>query len=99
MDIAYRGVDALERALGGQAYALILCDLNMSGMTGIDVLATLAHEEPCLLKRFVLMTGLQLDASAIDELRRIKPDLTVLEKPFAPGQVVALAESYLSSES
>jgi len=58
VDTAPGGGAALERLRGGDdAYDLILCDVQMEGLSGIDVLETLRREAPGAARRFVFMTG------------------------------------------
>ena len=49
--------EALERLRAGERYALILCDLMMPEMTGMELYATLAREAPGQAERMVFLTG------------------------------------------
>jgi signal transduction histidine kinase/ActR/RegA family two-component response regulator len=73
---------ALERLHAGERYALILCDLMMPEMTGMELHATLHREAPELAERMVFLTG-----GAFTETGRsflATTHLPWLEKPFEP---------------
>ncbi|MBN1207078.1 MAG: response regulator, partial [Myxococcaceae bacterium] len=73
---------ALERLRAGERYDLILCDLMMPEMTGMELHELLAHEAPALAERMVFLTG-----GAFTEATRAFLDTThlpCLEKPFEP---------------
>ena len=73
---------ALERLRAGERYELILCDLMMPEMTGMELHATLVREAPGQAERMVFLTG-----GAFTEAARTFLDtsqLPWLEKPFEP---------------
>jgi CheY-like chemotaxis protein len=73
---------ALERLRAGERYELILCDLMMPEMTGMELHATLARELPEQAARMVFLTG-----GAFTEAARAFLDSTErpwMEKPFEP---------------
>ncbi|HEX8700290.1 MAG TPA: two-component regulator propeller domain-containing protein [Myxococcaceae bacterium] len=73
---------ALERLRSAEPYALILCDLMMPEMTGMELYATLRQEAPELAERMVFLTG-----GAFTETGRAflaTTHLPWLEKPFEP---------------
>jgi len=74
--------EALERLRAGERYALILCDLMMPEMTGMELHATLVSEAPGQAECMVFLTG-----GAFTEAARAFLDTTRLpwlEKPFEP---------------
>ncbi|HZZ85623.1 MAG TPA: MASE1 domain-containing protein [Anaeromyxobacteraceae bacterium] len=79
--------DALER-LAREEFDLVLCDLMMPDMTGMEFHAQLAQLRPALAESLVFMTGGAFTQQARDFLER-SPNVR-LEKPFDP---VALRES------
>ncbi|MBN1209253.1 MAG: response regulator [Myxococcaceae bacterium] len=86
---------ALERLRAGEEYALILCDLMMPEMTGMELHKTLAHEAPGLAERMVFITG-----GAFTEAGRNFLDTTHrpwLEKPFEPESLRASIRTLLVS--
>ena len=64
---------------------MILCDLMMPEISGIDVYQTLRRIDPVLLDHVVLMTGGAFTARAWQFLSEV--DALVLEKPFHPEQL------------
>jgi PAS domain S-box-containing protein len=75
--------EALEALRGGAGYDLVLCDLMMPGMTGMDLHEKVRAERPGLAARFVFLTGGAFTATARDFLTSV-PNARV-EKPFEPA--------------
>jgi signal transduction histidine kinase/CheY-like chemotaxis protein len=71
---------ALELLTVDSEFDVILCDLLMPDMSGMDLHAELATREPGLERRLVFMTGGAFTARARDFLQKVKN--AVLEKPF-----------------
>jgi CheY-like chemotaxis protein len=69
-------VEALELASRGD-YALILCDLDMPRMTGMDFVRALEQRNAETASRVVIMTG--GDASSV------APTIRVVPKPLSPN--------------
>ena len=87
VDEAEDGTEALRHLLGDPAagrvagdYAVIISDLRMPGVSGIELHARLAAERPDLLRRLILSTGDSVSVEAADFLRRAH--CPVLNKPF-----------------
>jgi PAS domain S-box-containing protein len=74
------GAEALRLLKEDRGFDLILCDLIMPEMTGMDVARALAAEAPEVLQRMVFMTGGAFTPAAEDFLRR--GGHQVVEKPF-----------------
>ena len=84
---------ALERLHAGEQYSLILCDLMMPEMTGMELYALLRHEAPELAERMVFLTG-----GAFTETGRAflaTTHLPWLEKPFEPDALRARVRTLL----
>jgi PAS domain S-box-containing protein len=69
-----------ERLLAGERFDVILCDLMMPGMTGMELHATVAREVPEQAERFVFVTGGAFTPAATEFVGRVSN--TVLEKPY-----------------
>ncbi|HEY6879686.1 MAG TPA: response regulator [Polyangiales bacterium] len=78
------GTEALKRVTEGH-YDLILCDLRMPRMSGIEFYNELSRRRPDLQGAFVLMTGAAVD----EELSRFlgAHKVRVLRKPFDMGEL------------
>jgi CheY-like chemotaxis protein len=82
---------ALERILqAGTQLDVILCDVMMPGLTGIDLHERVARERPELAGCFVFITGGTYTARTRDYLARV-PNLC-LDKPVDVAQVLAAIE-------
>ena len=72
--------DALQRLGKGERYDLILCDLMMPQMSGMDFHARLVVEHPACVERLVFLTG----GTFTDSSRafQLETKHLVVEKPF-----------------
>jgi PAS domain S-box-containing protein len=66
--------------LGSATFDVVLCDLMMPDMTGMDLYAEVAQKHPGAEKKFVFMTGGAFTPRATEFLARIENRR--LEKPF-----------------
>ena len=87
------GADALSKLLRPEAlriYDVILCDLKMAGVSGMDVYNRVRTTATSIAKRFVLSTG---DTTAPDVAGFLSQvDVPILEKPFEMATFEALAD-------
>jgi PAS domain S-box-containing protein len=90
VEVAGSAREALERLGQAPAPEVILCDLHMPGMTGMDLHAALAGRDPGLAARMIFITGGALHASTRGFLESVGNP--VLEKPFATERLVRLIE-------
>ena len=85
------GHEALARLRAGPSpYDVIVCDLRMPGVGGIEFLKHLEAEHPAMLRRIIFLTGDMASPDAIRLLNDLK--LPVLAKPVGVAQVVELVE-------
>jgi DNA-binding response OmpR family regulator len=96
VDEAEDGRAALELLLDGdggktaQSYDVVITDLRMPGLSGIDLHARLERERPELLRRLILSTGDSVSPEAAAFLRRAA--CPVLSKPFELAELRAMVE-------
>jgi len=88
---------ALEWIAAGERFDLILCDMMMPLMTGMEFHTRLAALAPEQADRVVFMTGGAFTPRAREFLTRL-PNLR-LEKPFDLGHVLAMVSAHLESAS
>jgi len=100
VDIAEDGARALELLTGDGDYAVILCDVMMPRLNGMELFERVLHVKPWLAPRFVFTTGgaTRADVEAfLDSVPNEK-----LYKPFSLPDVRLLVskmvQSYLASE-
>ena len=82
------GVEAIALLARGEEFDLILCDLMMPDLTGMDVFEEAVRGRPELRRRFVFTTGGAMTERARQFLEAM-PDQR-LDKPFRLEQVEAL---------
>ena len=80
VDLAGDAREGLERLDGPDGYDVILCDLMMPDMTGMDLFAEVARRHPGIERRFVFMTGGAFTPRATEFLAKVENRR--LEKPF-----------------
>ncbi|MFL5346251.1 MAG: response regulator [Hyalangium sp.] len=89
--------EAFTRLTRGEQFDLILCDIMMPEMSGIDLHEELARASPALAERMVFLTGGAFTPRAREFLSQIKNPC--VEKPFLPRDLQELVRSLLSEDS
>ncbi len=82
--------EALER-ISRRTYRLILLDLRIPGVTGLDLLAAIGREQPDA--RVIIITGYASIETAVECARM--GAVAYLPKPFTPNEIRSAAESAL----
>ena len=91
-----RGREAIDLLVGKEAnFDLILCDLTMPEVTGMDVYARATQARADIGQRFVFMTGGTFSPRARDFLDHVPNER--LDKPFDLQTVRNLARSRVQS--
>ncbi len=86
-----QGLALLLAAPGEATYGLVLCDLRMPGLSGIELHERLQEQRPEMLGHFVFATGDTASPETAAFLSRV--DRPVLEKPFELQQLAAVVEA------
>ncbi len=82
------GKDALEAIDQRADFDLVICDLSMPAMSGMQLFQIVKESNPALAERFVFATG-GSSQRELDEFLRAVPN-RVLEKPFDLGVLRAM---------
>jgi CheY-like chemotaxis protein len=91
------GEQALEEFKKQEKVDLILCDLNLAGMSGRHIFETVCKSRPELVARFVFITG---DTGRREsEMYLNSAGRPFLGKPFEPNELLRLAEKLLSAST
>jgi len=85
--------DALGRVSQGERFDVILCDLMMPEVTGMDFHAALLQLAPAQAEKVVFMTGGAFTSQAREFLDRVRN--ARVEKPFDAGSIRALIHGLL----
>ncbi len=90
--VANDGEKALDLIFNQGDYDIILCDLLMPNMTGMDVFEKVCQKAPELKNRFVFMTGSAFTTRAREFLEKI-PNLR-LNKPLDADHLRSVIQQY-----
>ena len=94
VDTAESCEDALSLLAAG-SYEIVLCDFNLSGMSGERFFEQIRGKHGDSAPRFVLMTGELLDAPRAEELQR--HGAVILQKPFDLRKLAELLSGMLET--
>lgn len=97
VELETSGSRGLERLLTDESIQLVLCDISLPDLSGIDIHARVSEERPGLMPCFVVMTGGAVSNESRDFLDRYQGPL--LNKPFTLTQVEKLVGSLIKSDS
>ncbi|MDO9021108.1 MAG: ATP-binding protein [Deltaproteobacteria bacterium] len=87
------GREALDLLLSGRDFDVVLSDLMMPGMSGMDLYDELARRRPRAAERMVFMSGGAFTAAAMAFLERVPNER--IDKPFAAAAVRALVQRFV----
>jgi signal transduction histidine kinase len=82
------GKEALVRILGGERFDVIVSDLMMPDMTGMDLHAELLRIDPVQARRLIFMTGGTFTARALEFLQHVSNPR--IDKPVEFANLLAL---------
>ena len=94
VDVAVDGRTALEQ-LENQSADLLLLDIQMPGMTGIEVLQKAVEQQPSL--KVVMVSAHGSIDTAVDAMKLGASDY--LQKPFTPSELREVVERVLNREA
>jgi len=85
-----RGADALERIRRGERFDVIICDLMMPEMTGMELHAELVRAAPDQARAIIFLTGGAFTAGAQEFLEGVENQR--IEKPFESAYLAAVID-------
>ncbi len=85
--------EALDLLLSGESFDVILCDLMMPTMSGMDLYEELARLRPQAAERMVFLSGGAFTQAAVAFLERVPNER--IEKPFTAAAVRALVQRFV----
>jgi PAS domain S-box-containing protein len=85
--------EALALCAGGATFDLILCDLMMPDMTGMDLYSELARIAPEQAARMIFLTGGAFTAKAVQFLAETVQEH--IDKPFDPPALRAIVQRFV----
>jgi PAS domain S-box-containing protein len=94
ISVVLGGREALDKILAGERFDLVLCDLMMPQMSGMDLYEEVRKVAPVLADRFVFMTGGAFAPKARAILEAVPNPR--LEKPFDPATLKAVVEKIVA---
>jgi CheY-like chemotaxis protein len=89
--VVHSGEAALCALVSPRPFDVVLCDLMMPGMTGIELHQALAQSRPELAARMVFITGGAFTEAAEDFLERVAERR--MDKPFDPHALQAVVRA------
>ena len=89
-----RAHEALDRLEAGTLYDVILCDLMMPEMSGMDFHQAIAERHPALVDRMLFLTGGTFTSRAREFVEQ-RPE-RVTQKPFRAPALRAMIDSVMS---
>ena len=92
VDSAYTGKSALEK-IKRTGYDLIITDIKMPEMSGMDIYKSIKEDRPELNKHFLFLTGDTVNNGTEEFLR--ETGNTYLAKPFTIKELLEVVDSVL----
>ena len=91
--VVQSGKEAVAKIAAGERFDVILCDLLMPEMTGMDVYADFKSRDPDLARRMVFLSGGAVTQKARDFYEQVQN--TKIEKPFDAARLRAVVQAFL----
>lgn len=93
VDVAHSGIQAIERLEKDDDYDVVLCDLMMPEMDGVELFDAVVERWPDLVLRLVFLTGGAVTPRAKDFVASIRNVL--LDKPIDPDTLLTAIDDVL----
>lgn len=92
---AANGAEAIQTLEKDQSFDLILCDMMMSDISGMELHEWLTAEHPDLARKLVFITGGAFTPRAREYLQKV--DNITIEKPFVPAAFLKIVNDRIRS--
>jgi signal transduction histidine kinase/DNA-binding response OmpR family regulator len=95
VEAAGSATEGLELLFGGSNFDLVLCDLMMPGMSGIELYEQAVRRSEGLARRFLFISGGATTPQVRGFVERLPP-ARILEKPFTPEALLQRVRTLLA---
>ena len=100
VDVAYGGKDGLEKMRNGELYNLLVLDIMMPEVSGIDVCKAMMQDEKLKKIPVLLVSALPVSSQtfqdSLGKFEELKVIKDVLEKPFPIDELIAKINKSIS---
>ncbi len=93
VETALSGQEALER-LGQESFDLVITDLKMPGMDGMELLSKIKEKDPEMI--IIMITGYSTVQTAVQAMKM--GALDYIPKPFTPEELIVVVEKALDKK-
>ena len=95
IDIAASGKEGLEKYLASDVgYSLVISDLNMPVMDGIEMYKRIMEERSVYSLNFLFMSGYSPDNKELNNILATNPNCKFIQKPLNLGELKSVMDSY-----
>jgi CheY-like chemotaxis protein len=100
VDVAYGGKEGLEKMRNGETYNLLVLDIMMPEVSGIDVCKAMMQDEKLKKIPVLLVSALPVSSQtfqdSLGKFEELKVIKDVLEKPFPIDELIAKINKSIS---
>ena len=87
MDCSLSSLDALKKLREGKVYDILLIEILMDTMDGIELLKTIRKENLCPKATIIMLTN-ETQSSQIEEAKKLKIDGYIIKASAVPSEVL-----------
>jgi CheY-like chemotaxis protein len=100
VDVAYGGKEGLEKMRNGEFYNLLVLDIMMPEISGIDVCKAMMQDEKLKKIPVLLVSALPVSSQSfkdsMEKFEELKVIKDILEKPFSIDELIAKINKFIS---